>query len=153
MARNKLIDWLECFFVIECHVALDRYSGPWYDTLLLRFQTTFKVHVPIDSFTHYPAFYTVGLHSQTPTRTPASQEVGSLFNFYDGLWYDANPRPTSWEADTLTYMFWYQKTGTHNANVKSKDKKPENKKFNMYIILNRRIYLSRSFVYYVQKHW
>ena len=27
---------LYCFFVIECHVALDRNPGPGYDTLLLR---------------------------------------------------------------------------------------------------------------------
>ena len=29
-------------------------------------------------------------------------QVGSLYHFYDGLWYDpANPRPTVWEADSV----------------------------------------------------
>ena len=32
----RLINLLECFFSIEGHVALDRNSGPGYDTLLLR---------------------------------------------------------------------------------------------------------------------
>ena len=36
-------------------------------------QEIFIVHVPKYSSTHYPAFYTVGLHSQTPTPTPACQ--------------------------------------------------------------------------------
>ena len=33
----------------------------------------FIVHVPIDKFTHYPAFSPVGLHCQTPTLMLACQ--------------------------------------------------------------------------------
>ena len=36
---QRLINPLQCFFSNEGHVALDRYPGPGYDTLLLRMTT------------------------------------------------------------------------------------------------------------------
>ena len=51
-------------------------------------QEIFKEYVPIDSSTHYPAFSTVGLHCQTPTLTHYAMQRGSLYHFYNGLWYD-----------------------------------------------------------------
>ena len=61
---------LKCFFDIKGHEALDRIPGPGYNTILL-WLITGEVLVPIDSSTHYPAFWTVGLHCQTPTLTHA----------------------------------------------------------------------------------
>ena len=52
------------FFRVECQAALDRNPGPGNETLS---KEIFVVHVPIDSSTHYLAFYKVRLHSQTPT--------------------------------------------------------------------------------------
>ena len=46
------------------------------------------MHLPIDSTTNYPTFYTVGLYCQTPTLTPACQAEREFVLFFDGLWYD-----------------------------------------------------------------
>ena len=65
----------------------------------------FIVHVPIDSSTHYAAFYTFGLHCQTPTLTPACQAGSQFvpFLWWSFVWpgWGMNQRP-AWEADTLT---------------------------------------------------
>ena len=46
------------------------------------------MHVLIDSSTHYPAFYTVGLHCQTPTLTHAClcrEAVCTIFMMVFGM--------------------------------------------------------------------
>ena len=91
-ARNCLV-WfnpLECFFYSEGHVALDGNPGPGYDTLLLRL-------VPGDLLSACPhrQFHTLpGLldsRAALPNSYPnalCAMQGGSLYHFYDGLWYD-----------------------------------------------------------------
>ena len=97
---------LKCFFDNEGLVALDRNPGPGYDTLLLRM-------IPGDLLSAFPhrQFHTLpGLldsWAALPNSYPNAcmpMQGGSLYHFYDGLWYDpaeANSRPTVREADTL----------------------------------------------------
>ena len=74
-----LIDWLInplwCFFGSQGHVALDRNPGPGYNTLLLRL-------IPGDHLDSR-----VALPNSYPNALRAMQG-GSLYHFYDGLWYD-----------------------------------------------------------------
>ena len=78
---------------MEGHVTLDRNPGPGYNTLLLRlilgdilsacphsqFQTAETVHGILDSWAALPNSYPNALRSM---------QGGSLYHFYDGLWYD-----------------------------------------------------------------
>ena len=114
-----MFDWLiKCFFSVEDHVAVGWNPGPGCDTLLLRLIPDLKSACPIDRSTHYPAFYIVRLHCQTPTLITTCH-AGSQFVPYlwwSSVWpgWDANPRPTTWEVDMLitkpfqhSYMYWY----------------------------------------------
>ena len=87
---------LQCFFGSEGHVALDRNPGPEYDTLLLRM-------IPGDllSAFHHRQFHTLtGLlasRAALPNSNPnalRAMQGGSLYHFYDGLWYDPAERRT-----------------------------------------------------------
>ena len=83
---------LYCFFGSEGHVALDRNPGTGYDTLLLRM-------IPGDLLSAFPhrQFHTLpslldswdALPNSYPNALRAMQG-GSLYHFYDGLWYDPN---------------------------------------------------------------
>ena len=77
-------------FGSEGHVALDRNLGPGYDTLLLRM-------IPGDLLSAFPhrQFHTLpGLldsWAALPNSNPNAcmpMQGGSLYHFYDGLWYD-----------------------------------------------------------------
>ena len=84
------------FFGSEGHVALDRNPGMGYDTLLLRM-------IPGDLLSAYPhrQFHTLpglldswaALPNSYPNALRAMQG-GSLYHFYDGLWYDPAMRRT-----------------------------------------------------------
>ena len=77
------------FYGSEGHAALDRNPGPGYDTLLLRF-------IPEDLLSACPhrQFHTLpGLLNSYPNALRAMQG-GSLYHFYDGLWYDPARRRT-----------------------------------------------------------
>ena len=87
---------LLCFFGSEGHVALDRNPGPGYDTLLLRM-------IPGDLLSAFPhrQFHTLpGLldsWAALPNSNPNAcvpMQGGSLYHFYDGLWYDPTERRT-----------------------------------------------------------
>ena len=84
------------FFSSEGHVALDRNPGPGYDTLLLRM-------IPGDLLSACPhrQFHTLpGLldsRAALPNSNPNAcvpMQGGSLYHFYDGLWYDPTGRRT-----------------------------------------------------------
>ena len=52
-----MINTLQCFLGIECHVGLDRNPEPGYNTLLVRLiPGDFLSACPKGSSTHYPAF-------------------------------------------------------------------------------------------------
>ena len=81
---------IECFFGSKGHVALDRNPGPGYNTLLLRL-------TPRDLSSAFPhrQFHTLpGLlvsRAALPNSNPnalGAMQGGSLYHFYDGLWYD-----------------------------------------------------------------
>ena len=83
------------------HVAIDRNPGPGYNTLLLRM-------IPGDILSACPhrQFYTLpGLldnRAALPNSNPNALRVmlgGSLYHFYDGLWYD----PTLWLQIMYTF--------------------------------------------------
>ena len=87
---------LPCFFGSEGHVALDRNPGPGYDTLLFRMilgdllsvfphRQFYTLPGLLDSWTALPNFY---LNACMP------MQGGSLYHFYDGLWYDPAERRT-----------------------------------------------------------
>ena len=82
---------LKCFFGSEGHVALDRNPGPGYDTLLLRM-------IPGDLLSAFPhrQFHTlpVLLDSWAILLNSNPMQGGSLYHFYDGLWYDTAERRT-----------------------------------------------------------
>ena len=88
-------------FDSEGHVALDRNPGPGYDTLLLRM-------IPGDLLSACPdrQFHTLAglldrraaLSDSYPNALRAKQG-GSLYHFYDGLWYDP--------AGTHTYVMQF----------------------------------------------
>ena len=87
---------LKCFFGSEGHVALDRNPGSGYDTLLLRM-------IPGDLLSAFPhrQFHTLpGLldsWAALPNSNPNAwvpMQGGSLYHFYDGLWYDPAERRT-----------------------------------------------------------
>ena len=90
-----MITPLECFFG-KGHVALDRNPGPRYDTLLLRM-------IPGDILSACPhrQFHTLpglldsraALSDSYPNALRAKQG-GSLYHFYDRLWYDPAGRRT-----------------------------------------------------------
>ena len=84
------------FFGSEGHVALDRNLGPGYDTLLLQM-------IPGDLLSAFPhrQFHTLpGLldsWAALPNSNPNAcmpMQGGSLYHFYDGLWYDPAKRRT-----------------------------------------------------------
>ena len=87
---------LKCFFGSEGHVALDRNPGPGYDTLLLRM-------IPGDLLSAFPhrQYHTLpslldnwaALPNSNPNACVLMQG-GSLYHFYDGLWYDPAERQT-----------------------------------------------------------
>ena len=90
---TQLTDWLihySAFFGSTGHVALDRNPGPGYNTLLLRM-------VPGDLLSACPhrQFHTLpglldslaALSNSYPNPCVPMQG-GSLYHFYDGLWYD-----------------------------------------------------------------
>ena len=89
---------LESFFGSEGHVALDRNPGTGYDTLLLLLQM-----IPGDLLSTCPhrQFHTLpglldswaALPNSYPNALRAMQG-GSLYHFYDGLWYDPAERRT-----------------------------------------------------------
>ena len=84
------------FYGSEGHVALDRNPGPGYDTLLLRM-------IPGNLLSAFPhrQFHTlpglldswVALPNSNPNACMPMQG-GSLYHFYDGLWYDPAERRT-----------------------------------------------------------
>ena len=85
---------LLCFFSSEGHVVLDRNPGPGYDTLLLRM-------IPGDLLSAFPhrQFHTLPGLLDTWAALPNSNpnacmpmQGGSLYHFYDGLWYDPAKR-------------------------------------------------------------
>ena len=87
---------LERFFGSEGHVALDRNPGPGYDTLLLRM-------IPGDLLSAFPhrQFHTLpGLLDSWAAQLNSyhiacmPMQGGSLYHFYDGLWYDPAERRT-----------------------------------------------------------
>ena len=70
-------------------------------------QDIFIVYVPIDSSTHYQAFYTVWLYNQTPTLMPACREAFfTIWLWWLLVWpgWGVNQWPVAWEAYTLTTM-------------------------------------------------
>ena len=85
---------LPCFFCSEGHVGLVRNQGPGYDTLPLRM-------IPGDLLSACPhrQFHTLpGLldsRAALPNFYPnalRAMQGGSLYHFYDGLWYDPAAR-------------------------------------------------------------
>ena len=88
---------LQCFFGSEGHVALDRNPGPGYDTLFLRM-------IPGDLLSAFPhrQFNTLpglldswaALPNSNPNACMPMRQGGSLYYFYDGLWYDPAERRT-----------------------------------------------------------
>ena len=84
------------FSAAKIIVALDRNPGPGYDTLLLRM-------IPGDLLSAFPhrQFHTLpGLldsWAALPNSNPNAcmpMQGGSLYHFYDGLWYDHAERRT-----------------------------------------------------------
>ena len=51
-------------------------------------QEIFEMHVPIDSCTHYPAFTQSGCTVKPLPKRMRTVQGGSLYHFYDSLWYD-----------------------------------------------------------------
>ena len=107
---NWLINPLQCFFGSEGHAALDRNPGPGYNTLLLRL-------IPGDLLSACPhrQFHTLpGLwdsQATLPNSNPnalRAMQGGSLYNFYDGLWYDDSKSNISIRKhlNTKLYSFW-----------------------------------------------
>ena len=81
---------LLCFFGSEGHEALDRNPGPGYDTLLLRMiPGDFLSACPHRQFHTLPGLLDswAALPNSNPKALHAMQG-GSLYHFYDGLWYD-----------------------------------------------------------------
>ena len=79
-----------CFFGSEGHVALDRNSGPGYDTLLLRMITGDLLSAcPHRQFHTLPDLLDsrAALSDSYPSALRAMQG-GSSYHFYGGLWYD-----------------------------------------------------------------
>ena len=70
-------------------------------------QEIFIVYVPINSFTHYPTFYTIRLYYQAPTYTlTPSCRSKRQFLWWSLVWpsQGMNPQPTTWDADSQTTM-------------------------------------------------
>ena len=111
---------IRMFFIIWKWLTINHYSirvlfrhkrpcntwnpGPGYNTLLLRLILGNSiVDAPVDSFTHYSAFFTFRLYCQTPTVVGACQAEMHcvIFMSVSGMTrLGANPRPTTWEEDT-----------------------------------------------------
>ena len=88
--KKLMINPLERSICIEGHVALNINPGPGYDTLLLQM-------IPGDPLSAFPhrQFHTLpGLldsRAALPNSYPnalCAKQGGSLYHFYDGLWYD-----------------------------------------------------------------
>ena len=92
----SLVKSIIVLFGSEGHVALDRNLGPGYDTLLLQM-------IPGDLLSAFPhrQFHTLpglldswaALQNSNPNACMPMQG-GSLYHFYDGLWYDPVERRT-----------------------------------------------------------
>ena len=80
---------LQCFFSSEGHVALDRNPGPGYNTLLLRLIPDLLSACPHRQFHTLPGLLDslAGLPNSYPSALRCMQG-GSMYHFYDGLWYD-----------------------------------------------------------------
>ena len=77
--KMMIINPLERFFGIKGQVALDINLGPGYNTLLLRLiPRDLYRKFPLESSTHYLAFYPIVLYCQTTTLMPVCQ-VGRQF--------------------------------------------------------------------------
>ena len=76
---------LQCFFGSEGHVALDRNPTPGYDTLLLRM-------IPGDLLSAFPHRQFNTLPGLLDSWAALPMQGGSLYHFYDGLWYDPTER-------------------------------------------------------------
>ena len=87
---------LYCFFGSEGHVALDRNPGPRYDTLLLRLIPGDLLSAcPHGQFHTLPGF--LDRWAPMPNSYPNAlrpMQGGSLYHFYEGLWYDPAGRQT-----------------------------------------------------------
>ena len=86
---------LWCFFGSEGHVALDRNPGPGYDTLLLRMIPDLLSAFPHRQFHTLPSL--LDSWAALPNSNPNAcvpMQGGSLYHFYDGLWYDPAERRT-----------------------------------------------------------
>ena len=85
-----------CFFGSEGHVALDRNPGTGYDTLLLRMiQGDLLSAFPHRQFHTLPGL--LDSWAALPNSYPNAcmpMQGGSLYHFYDGLWYDPAERRT-----------------------------------------------------------
>ena len=109
------------FSAAKGHAALDRNPGPGYDTLLLRM-------IPGDLLSAFPhrQFHTLpGLLNSwaaLPNSNPNAcmpMQGGSLYHFYDGLWYDPAERRTHdlpcerrtryrlSQPDTVSELWWF----------------------------------------------
>ena len=103
----SMIDLLihfSAFFGSEGHVALDRNTGPGYDSLFLRLVPGFLLSAcPIRHFHALPGLKDsrVALPTSYPNALRAMQG-GSFHHFYDGLRYDLAGRRTHDLPDTLT---------------------------------------------------
>ena len=87
---------LECFFGREGHVALDRIPGPGYDILLLQLISRNLLSAcPHRQFHTLPGLLDsqAALSNSYPNALCAMQG-GSLYHFYDGLWYISAGRRT-----------------------------------------------------------
>ena len=95
---------LWCFFCIEGHVALDRNPGTGYNTLLLRM-------IPGDLLSAFPHRLPGLLDSwaAVPNSNPNAcmpMQGGSLYHFYDGLWYDSRPTPPPYfDQDNVSEIY------------------------------------------------
>ena len=93
------------------------YSFDW-------FKEIFIVHVIIDSYKRYPAYYKVRLHRQTPTLMHMCQAERQFVSF---LWWSlvwpsrgANPQAAVWKVVTLTTKpSWVRKLRHTTFNVSS----------------------------------
>ena len=90
-----MINRLYCFFSSEGHVALDKNPGPGYNTLLLRLIPGY-----ISSACPHTQFHTLPYFLDSRAVLPnlyhnalRATQGGSLFHFYDGLWYGIHGLP------------------------------------------------------------
>ena len=92
---------LECFFDIESRIPrLKSTNGIQYPTLTIHTRISVK-YVPLDSSTHYLAFYNQAVLPD-PLSLPGREAVCTIFiTVFDITWPGANPRHTTWVAGML----------------------------------------------------